>query len=378
LKDKTSKNTELYAYRSDWAIRIVKAIATTLGLIINKITLGAASRKPSPFLIWLTLFLVVDLVIIVTSVVQGTFFPQVDQKRQLLEDSMGVVLFTLSPLIVALIFRFYERLYPTFRMLGKRRVISGEPSQLEELITQIDKRCNSRLWAGICSGVGLLAFGTWLWLLPLMGIREDGAFQSWGRDLPLVIKIYVNLWALMAWFALLFFVYKAMVVLRAIQELSTNNKTATTGPRFSIDLHHPDGCAGLSTLSQLWFNVTYVVVMVGIGVSVYIVKWQMWQNPLVWFEMIGYAFLGSFLFFLPFLRLHSLMKNYKEEEFEKYFCEWQRTKETGSGAKLQRWRKRYEEIKRLPTWPFNWGNSLRVWGIYLLVNILIAILDRVL
>ncbi len=310
--------------------------------------------------------------------------PQVDQKMQLLEDSFAIVLFTLSPLAVAIIFRFYERLYPTFKALQKQRVISGEPQQIKEFTAQIDRRCNSCLWARICLVVSLLGLGAWLLVPELMGVRggeslipwgKDLPLQSWGQGLPIGIKVYESLLAFMAWFALSFFLYKAVVVSRAIQELTVEGETDTAGARFSIDLYHPDRCAGLIKLSQLWLNVNYVVVIVGIGILLWVLHWQSWQDPLTWFYILGYIVLGPLLFFTPFLGLHSLMINAKEKELERCLSEWQKAKEAGKKAELDLWRKRYEEAKRLPSWPFNWEISRRFWGTYLFAPVLTIVLE---
>ena len=366
---KSSEDSRLCPYRTDWPWQIMVPAATVLGIILEKITLGVIKRGPSPLLIGLTIFLAFDLVLIVATAIQGTLLPQLDKEMQLIEDFMAPVIAILFPLAVAIAFRFCERLYSTFKDLGRQNVISGTPDKLDKFITGIDRKFNSFALNAICIGMSLVAFSVWVWGPELIGF-EKGFGSDWVNKLPFGVKIYAGIWVILAWFLIVSLTLKAIILWNAIRDLSTERLLAAIGIRFSIDLHHPDGCGGFSRLSRLWLNVNYLVVITGIYIFGVVAQWKPWKEPLTWVGVIGYIFFGPLLFFGPFLHLHSLMVEAKEKELDKCILEWERVKAEGTEAEIERKRELYEKAKNLPTWPFNIEIRKQFWKTYLLPFIL--------
>lgn len=363
--------TRRRAYKIDIPLRVAAGVATVLGPIVELITLGAVKRKPSPFTVWLALFLTVDVVAFAAAAAQGNLWPNADQQQQLLEDAVGLTLLLLSPVAVAIAFRFYEQVYPTFDHLRRYQVLSLESRQLDEVESRIDACCNSIRWAVACFGFAVLFYAGWLLLPPLTGVRGGASLlysanYSWGLALPVGIKLYLGFWSLMGWFVLFSFVYKAVVISKAIQRLSLEEEVPATEARFSVNLDHPDGSAGFDGLARLWLNVNYIVVIVGVALFVWVARWQDWHDPLTWAEISAYALFAPLLFLGPFVRLHTAMQGKKRKELERCVVAWQKAKSECKGAEARLWRKRYNEARNLPTWPLSLATRLRFTGSYLL------------
>ncbi|MBN2462453.1 MAG: hypothetical protein JXB43_02500 [Dehalococcoidia bacterium] len=365
MKKAGSTKIRFRAYRVDLAFLLVVALTKGLGILIEKITRGALTRKPSPFTIWLTLFLSGDLVALITAALLGTLMT-------LLEDPVTLAIYILTPIGVAIAFRFYERLFPTFEALVRQGIISGGPKEVTRFINRVDQHLNSRLWAGICFGLGVALILCWLLGFTLIGM--EGGFRGWSEDLPLALQVYLSFWGIMTWAALLFFAYKAAVVWWTIQTLPIANRENICEPRLNVDIHYPDRCAGYSRLSNLWLHVNYITVLIGMCLFAYAISngWNFWS----WILAITYLILAPPLFFAPFLRLHSLMLNSKEQELEEHLIAWKKAKEAGKDKEeIDHWRRQYDEAQQLPTWPFNWKTNILFLGTYLFPPLVAVIIE---
>jgi hypothetical protein len=327
-----SFNNEAFAYSSDIPIRFIELVAKALFSIIGKITFKAVDKKITPLSIVITIYIVVDLVAIVSTTIQGTFFIYAS-------NNMSVAIYVLSPIGVALVYRFYKRLLPVLDEIIKAGTIHVQEENVNDFLNALYNRLNSRLWAIICFILGLFIYLFWLYVLPLLQI--ESGFKTGGFP---ILKIYVSFWGILLYSVLFFFAYKVIVIWQLIYNLAVNSVEGSKEPHFQVDMGHEDGCAGFKMLSLLWLNVNLVVTIVGTGIIVY--AFDHGLNTWFWLLLIIYIIVGISLFFAPYSKLHSLMLAKKDI--------------------LYREHKHHQVRKNIPEWPFNLRIKKSFWIIHLL------------
>ena len=333
MMNNQSIDNETFAYASDIPIRFVEIVAKALLFIINKITFAAVDKKVTPLSISITLYIVVDLVVIVSTTIQGTFF-------EIASHNMVIALYVLSPIGVALAYRFYKRLLPVLDELIEAGTIHIQAENVNDFLNALYTRLNSRRWAIICFIVSIFIYLFWLYVLPLLGI--EAGFTS--GTFPIVLQIYVSFWGVFLYSALFLFTYKVITIWQLIHRLSVNSIEGSKEPYFNVDLGHKDRCAGFEILSRLWLNVNFVITLVGMALVAYASVHGL--NAWLCFLLVIYLVFGMSLFFAPYLKLHSLMLVKKDTIYTKH--------------------KHYEDRKDIPEWPHNLKIKKSFWIIHLL------------
>ncbi len=346
----------LCAYHNDISTLIIYYVTKILAQVIHVITFRIIDEKVTLFKFWLTLFLFFDLPVIVTTIIQGTYL-------EWYEEPLLVAIYLLAPIAFAIIFRFYNTIFRTFYKLYIMKVFCGEPEKIHYFMTQLNNRLNSRKALAAYLVIGIVAYFLVSWFDVLLGIVPLVGFYR--IPFPLGMIIYHKIWMLVLWLASLSFLFKINILLRTIRAIPIKRWNETAEPHFIINLYHPDGGAGFNDLSFLWIRVTTVGIIFGIGIIFYAIRLEWSLSP--WILSILYLSLAPLLVSAPFVYLHSLMSSFKEKEMSKFYKTWDPLKQWDKntekeGDKLQN---QYNELKKLPTWPFSLNVGKLYWGLAL-------------
>ncbi len=350
MKDADFDSNRLCTYRNDISTLFVYSITKLLTIGIHTITLHTIDNKETSFKFWLTLFLFMDLPIIITTIIQGTYLVW-------MKDTLAVAIYLLAPIAFATIFRFYKTIFRTFYKLYIKKVFWGEPENINDFMTQLNNRLTSRKASATYLVIGSAYYFTVNWLSILMG-----SDPGWHYGLPITFAIYHKIWMLILTLASFSFVFKVIILWRTIRAIPIKMWEGTTEPHFIINLSHPDGAAGYNELSFLWLRVTMVGMIIGIGVilSATAFEWDLRS----WIAAISYLLLAPFLVSAPFIYLHSLMASFKEAEIDEFYRILKPPKQNSKDPeKEDELRKRYNNLKKLPTWPFGWNIGKIYWGL---------------
>ena len=139
---------------------------------------------------------------------------------------------------------------------------------------------------------------------------------------------------------------------------------------------YPDGCGGLAPIGRLFFSLSYVLVVVGLFFSGWLVVGYIapdfdhdFQYFAPWFKagLIGFLVVSLSVFFLPLFTLHWVMKQaaaHQEArsgvlagriaELEESLLDLASTPDNEVEARckeIESWRSIYLRQKKFPTWP---------------------------
>lgn len=354
----------LCAYRNDISTLFVYFITKILTIGI-RIIISRIDKKVTSFKFWLTLFLFMDLPPIITTIIQGTYL-------EFLKEPLTVAVFLLSPIAFATIFRFYQTIFRTFSKLYIMKVFGGEEKKIIDFMTQLNKSLNSHWTLAAYLIVGSVLYFIVIWHGLLQGID----FALYWHGLPRLIVIYHKIWMLILWLGSFSFIFKVIILWREIRAVPIKMGEGTKEPHFIINLFHPDGGAGYKELSFLWLRVTVVGIIYGIGVILYAIgnEWDL----ISWILAITYLALAPLLVSVPFIYLHSLMASFKEKEISEFYKTWEPPKlRNRDPVKLDEIQKQYNNLRKLPTWPFGWKIGKLYWGFSVLpfIPTIIGIID---
>lgn len=365
MKDVDFDSNSLCAYRNDISTLFVYSITKILTIGIHIITLHTIDKKVTSFKFWLTLFLLMDLPLIITTIIQGTYLA-------LFKEPLFVAIYLLAPIAFATIFRFYKTIFRTFYKLYIMKVFWGEPEKIADFMTQLNNRLNShKVLAGYLVIGGALYF-----VVSPLGLLLGIYSISDLYGLPIPLAIYHLIWVLILWLASFSFIFKVIILWQTIRAIPIKMRGGTTEPYFIINLSHPDGGAGYKELSFLWLRVTITGMILGIGVILYATgnEWDL----ISWILAIIYLALAPFLVSAPFVYLHSLMASFKEEEISEFYKIWKPPKQRSKDpVRVDELQKRYNNLKKLPTWPFGLNIGKLYWGlsVFPAIPTIIGIID---
>jgi len=336
--------SSLCLYRTDIPWRIVVPIATLLSIKLFK-----AKREATPLTVALVIFVLFDLPILAYILS--------------LRDYMWLFYAVALPLAAAIAFKFYTSVLTTLSNLKDEGIlIESRTGAFTKFKNSLSRHCNFWPLVFIFLGVSLFtAYGIIGFTPPVAGYFYIGMYY------------YLTVWSCMAWFSLLFFSWKAFIIWLGIKRIAQGKAKLA----FLVKEFHPDGRGGLRALAYLWLNVNYIVVIVGVYIFTYASASNNWTNPMVVFAVVAYVILAPLLFLSPFLFIHSLMVKHRDKTVFEREASLRHIQElllhkinepnsvdrdiTTLKSAQDFLKQRFEEAKRLPTWPID----ISAWRIFL-------------
>lgn len=147
------------------------------------------------------------------------------------------------------------------------------------------------------------------------------------------------------------------------------------GQSIKLSPWHPDRCGGINVISKYSLNLSYVMAVIGVDLSIAIIQEVTVGISgiyyLGWFGIVLYFFLAPLVFFWPLGTAHSAMREAKNgkllslsEEFDKeYKFAMLESNDTNSLEvrikKIQQIRELYKLTEEFPVWPFDVANVRR-------------------
>lgn len=331
-------------YRTDIPWRIVVPIATLLSIALLK-----PKREASPFTVALVIIVLFDLPILAYVLS--------------LRDYMWLFYVVAFPLAAAIAFRFYTQIFTILSNLKDEGIlIESRTGAFAKFKNSLSRRCNFWPLVFIFLGVSLFtAYKIIEFTPPVAGYFYTG------------MHYYMTAWSCMAWFSLLFFSWKSFIMWLGIKRIAQGEDKLM----FQVKEFHPDGRGGLRALAHLWLNVNYIVVIVGVYIFTYASANSTWTNPMVVFAVVAYVILAPLLFLSPFLSIHSLMVKHRDKTVLEREASLRHIQElllqkinepnsvdrdiTTLKAAQDFLNQRFEDARRLPTWPID----ISAWRIFL-------------
>jgi hypothetical protein len=149
---------------------------------------------------------------------------------------------------------------------------------------------------------------------------------------------------------------------------------------------HPDGVGGLRPIGDIALNFHFILLM---PILIFIVNVYVWGFTQATLVGCFYFVILAFIFFIPLTSAHDVMFEYKEKElyhlskrYNDFVKEYKKIieKENSNNEDIQimenmdKIRSYYEEINRMPIWPFD-ATILRRFAGSILIPLLFLLLQ---
>lgn len=333
----------------------------------------ASFKFITPTTLGIFFFFAVSLPLTVWATLEGQPLPgnADDYVSYLKNISWSVSLLYLFPFVVGLTLKFYQEIPKLFSYLYDSVVESGAENDVNEFKHWLDKRFNGRVhpFAMIALTLGL----NWLYFVQIL----DRHIPNWmtGGELlkdffntnhgltsaglvAAIIQIILIYWVFML-------VWKTVIFSWGLHEFFNR--------RFGIkiDLLHPDGNCGLKPLNDTVMYLNYILLLLGMYVSLKVVDKIVIQNLPLFADignplMLGsYAILAPLLFFFPLGAPHYKMREEKQKfilelsrKSREFYSKLTRAADEKSCSEANRTFHDLEQtrtylIESIPVWPFN-------------------------
>jgi len=138
---------------------------------------------------------------------------------------------------------------------------------------------------------------------------------------------------------------------------------------------HPDGAAGLKPLTNITFRMNLILLTVA-GFPVWYALFTLtspFDSTLI-LVMTGLTSMSIIVFIFPLLKSHKIMLDKKSETLQKLSIKYQEANEIFEGSlekeglflhkeaseTMDQLQKKYDQVKKMPLWPFNLNYFLRI------------------
>ena len=367
---------QMNAYQGDIPLRVFQYIALGIAYPISRLATKKRLRAADVAhpAVWGSMVLLLYAGVSIFAAMQSNvlFSSSPEISLPLSRDYVQIFLMAAAPLAVALAADFYSMVFPRLKRLHTEGAVSEiESCACLNLLTNLHWRLNSWRWQTVILPVSVV--GPISASLNTYHLTSGG---SWAFHIPIALLIWLLFISIILWWVTLFFVYKCIIIWKAIRLFTDCKKFRWR--KLGEDGEHLNAIYEISTM---WFRVHLVVVLIGSFVILYASVREAWTQPVIILGVGLYIVLAPVVFFGPLYTIHRKMKSLK-------LMEVSAARETHNSARAQLMsrvetgklgstpvrdfmlvdftEKELNRTLKLPTWPLNVAVARGVWATYLL------------
>jgi hypothetical protein len=338
---------------SDWLAKFLKRI------------------KFSPFVIGFVVLVINIVVDFTLAFAVGGLFPS-QRSHGLLREPIALTADLLVPSFLIGYYCWIQEAYPKiFQTLFSEKIIEAD-EQTNQIINRSSSLLTSRQISGILLILSLVSGFIFAWSVPI----SDPSYTSWISVSPVVPWIR-SLFNVLSAYVAAMLIFDIIVLIRAFSEIFGIQN-------IRVRPSHPDKAGGLGIIGRFSANLSYLIAVFGLLVSI-----SLWSNTmpagiasieLFFIIKIGgvilYLLMAPILFFLPLYAAHKAMVKFRDnfllgigKEMDEEYVKIQASYDTVEPSELERTTKRInyfrglaEQVKDFPVWPFNSQNIRKFYG----------------
>ena len=262
------------------------------------------------------------------------------------------------------------KIVQTFRQLAQ--IGSFHEKDLHKFKESFQERLSGRI--GI-----ILGFIMGLWVIYFYLPELSSLSGIWLQNLFFITTMCVDV---MVGYILGVVTWKIIVTSLEFRRLARNDM-------LRIRLYHPDKCAGLAPIGELFFSLSFILITIGLFLGIWLI-YARWINPdfngifsqiAFWFliSLIGVSAVSIIAFFLPMLTIHKLLKEKAaqiqsrlvilaekiselEESLLSEKSDLNEEELQNKYEKIQLLRKMYAQQHKVPTWPIDMQTRIKFFA----------------